>query len=279
MKLNPLNRKSNGYFARIKSEFLTLERELTDAQTALETAEAELERLQRRHQQLTEQGTRYVSSPEEKLAALAVSEARNRVSEIRGDVAQLQSRIAPLKRLATAPEALVQAKGTLDELHAQRKAAMAESERTTALITKLNQRVADLEQRIASEMQSATATLLNDESDFVVPESLTRLEAELRLAKASLTELHNKQEALQQQCQELPVAIREAEQQVTWCRAITTEIELYEQLQPVMPALARAAVARRQTGALRDARRFEIEIPPERLESAEAGLAAELTGR
>lgn len=36
---------------------------------------------------------------------------------------------------------------------------------------------------------------------------------------------------------------------------------------------------RRQTGALRDARRFEIEIPPESLESAEAGLAAELTGR
>ena len=156
---------------------------------------------------------------------------------------------------------------------------MAESEKTAALITKLNQRVADLERRIASETQSATATLLNDEGDFVVPEVLTRLEAELRLAKTSLADLHGKQAALQQQCQELPAAIREAEQQVTWYRAITTEIELYEQLQPVMPALARASVARRQTGALRDARRFEIEIPPEWLESAEAGLAAELTGR
>jgi chromosome segregation ATPase len=141
MKLNPLNRKSNGYFARIKSEFLTLEHELADAEERLEAAEAELERRQRRHQQLTEQGTRYVSSPEEKQTTLAVSEARNRVSEIRGDVAQLQSRIGPLKRLATAPEALVQAKRTLDELHAQRKVAMAESDRTTALITKVSARV------------------------------------------------------------------------------------------------------------------------------------------
>jgi chromosome segregation ATPase len=278
MKLNPLNRKSNGYFARITTEFLALERELADTQAQLETAEAELERQQRRHQ-LAKEGTRYLSSPEEKQASLAISETRNRVTDIRGDVAQLQSRIAPLKRLATAPEALAQAKQALDGLRSQIKAAMSESEITTALITKLNQRVEDLERRIASETQSATATLLNDEGDFVVPEVLTRLEAELRLAKSSLADLHSKQAALQQQCQEVPAAIREAEQQVTWYRAITTEIELYDQLQPVMPALARAAVARRQTGALRDMRHFEIEIPPEWLESAEAGLAAELTSR
>jgi chromosome segregation ATPase len=273
-----LNRKSNGYLARITTEYRALEHELADAQAQLETAEAELERQQRRYQ-LAREGTQYLSSPNDKQASLAVSEARNRVTDIRGDVAQLQSRIGPLKRLATAPEALAQAKQVLDELRSQLKTAMAESETTAALITKVSARVADLERRIASETQTATATLLNDEGDFVVPEVLTRLEAELRLAKASLTELHNKQEALQRQCQELPAAIREAEQQVTWYRAITTEIELYEQLQPVMPALARASVARRQTGALRDARRFEIEITPEWLESAEAGLAAELTGR
>ena len=62
MKLNPLNRKSNGYFARITTEFRALERELADAQAQLETAEAELERQQRRHQ-LAREGTRYLSSP------------------------------------------------------------------------------------------------------------------------------------------------------------------------------------------------------------------------
>jgi chromosome segregation ATPase len=62
MRLNPLNRKSNGYFARITTEYRALERELADAQAQLETAEAELERQQRRHQQLAEQGTRYTAS-------------------------------------------------------------------------------------------------------------------------------------------------------------------------------------------------------------------------
>jgi hypothetical protein len=60
------------------------------------------------------------------------------------------------------------------------------------------------------------------------------------------------------------------------CRADIAEIELYEQLMPVMNLFARASAARRQCDYHHDEDRFEIEIPRELVESAEGTLAAEM---
>jgi hypothetical protein len=70
--------------------------------------------------------------------------------------------------------------------------------------------------------------------------------------------------------------IREAERVFIGCRADMTEIELYEQLMPVMNLFARASAARRQSDYHHDEERFEIEIPRELVEIAQAALADEV---
>ena len=119
--------------------------------------------------------------------------------------------------------------------------------------------------------------MLDAEGEFAVPESLTKLEAELRLAKSSLTELEGKREALVAKLQEFPGAIRDAEREFIGYRADVAEIELYEQLMPVMNLLARASTARRQCDYHHDEQRFEIEIPRELIESAQTSLTAEMS--
>ena len=49
-----------------------------------------------------------------------------------------------------------------------------------------------------------------------------------------------------------------------------------EQLMPVMSAVARASAARRETSYRHDESRFEIEIPRELVEVAQAALASEV---
>mgnify|MGYP004703855701 CR=1 FL=1 len=118
--------------------------------------------------------------------------------------------------------------------------------------------------------------MLNNEVEFVVPESLTRLEAELRIGRSSLADLQNKCDTASAKLGDLPAAIREAERTFIHSRAVVVEIDLYEQLMPVMNAVARASAARRETSYRHDETRFEIEIPRELVEIAQAALADEV---
>ena len=163
-----------------------------------------------------------------------------------------------------------------DDLVAQKLATTGELEKANVLIAKVSKRVADVDARIVTETQSATQTMLDADGEFNVPEVLTRLEAELRLGKSSLAELEGKRDALLAELRELPTAIREAERVFIGCRADVVEIELYEQLMPVMNLFARASAARRQNDYHHVEDRFEIEIPRELIEPAEVALAAEL---
>jgi CRISPR/Cas system-associated exonuclease Cas4 (RecB family) len=54
------------------------------------------------------------------------------------------------------------------------------------------------------------------------------------------------------------------------------EIELYEQLMPVMNTMARASVARRQINYHHDESSFPVEIPRALIEAAGDALAAEI---
>lgn len=276
MKLNPFSKKSSAYYAKVKADFDKLDRELTAAKDQLNEAEADFERKRRRQSEVEQRGSMYSSTNAEKQAALATGEASNLVGHIKGEIGQLQSQIAPLRRIAMAPDAFAQAKKSLEDLLAQQAALIAEADKTDAQIAKVSKRIASVEERIGAETKSATATMLNEEGDFLVPESLTRLEAELRLGKASLAELQSKREDVAAQLSHLPQAINEARREFIGCRAVIAEIELYEQLVPVMNLFARASAARSQNSYGHDERRFEIEIPGDLIESAETALASEM---
>jgi predicted nucleic acid-binding Zn-ribbon protein len=276
MKLNPFNKKSTAYYDKVKAEYDKLDREMTAAREELQKAEADHERKQQRHNELSRRGSMYSSTADEAHASIAASTASHRVGAIKGEIGQLESRIRPLRRIALAPEQFAKAKKTLDDLIAEQTAINGELEKVKALIAKVGKRVTDAEARIATETQSARQQMLDADGEFVVPESLTKLEAELRLAKSSLAELEGKRDALVAKLQEFPGSIREAERVFIGCRADVVEIELYEQLMPVMNQFARASAARRQCDYRHDEDRFEIEIPHELVEAAQAALANEV---
>lgn len=105
---------------------------------------------------------------------------------------------------------------------------------------------------------------------------MTKLEVELRITRASQVELERQRDAIQGQLAGLPDAVRKARDHFIHCRAAMTEIELHEQLMPVMNALARASAARRQINYHHDESRFPVEIPRDLIEAASDALAAEM---
>lgn len=277
MKLNPFNKKSTAYYDKVRAEYDKLDREMAAAREELQKAEADHERKRRRHYELTQRGSMYSSAPEEAQASIAASAASHRVGDIKGEIGQLESRIRPLRRIALAPEQFAKAKKNLDDLIAEQAAINGELEKVKALIAKVGKRVTDAEARIATETTSARQQMLDADGEFVVPESLTKLEAELRLAKSSMADLEGKRDTLVTKLQEFPDAIHDAERVFIGCRADMAEIELYEQLMPVMNLFARASVARRECDYHHNEDRFEIEIPRELVEAAQASLSTEMS--
>ncbi|NMG17810.1 hypothetical protein [Aromatoleum bremense] len=249
---------------------------MTAAQNELREAEADCEQKERWHHELFQRGSKFSSTTEESKASYAVSAARNLVSHIKGNIGQLQSRITSPQRIAKAPEQFAQATQTLDELLARKRTATGEIERLDSLIAKVSKRIVAAEARIATETQLATQTMLDAEEEFTVPEALAKAEAELRLGKTSLADLQGKRDGLTAKLADLPKAIREAEQRFINCRAVIAEIELYEQLMPVMKQLARASATRRQSHYDHKETRFEIEIPRDLVESARSDLEDEM---
>lgn len=278
MKLNPFNKKSAGYFDKIKADHNQLSRQL--AATKMELIEAEAQHAREREKQTRLRdagGSMSMNVPPAASAHWPVfSAAHQRVDHLKSQVSNLEGQMRPLQRVLNAPEAFAQARKTLDELIAQSKASTANVETTDSQIAKLNKRIADLEARIATETKSASQALLEGEGEFVIPESLTKLEVELRIARSSLADLQSKRDMASSKLGDLPAAIRDAERTFIHCRADVAEIELYEQLMPVMNAVARASAARRETSYRHDESRFEIEIPRELVEIAQAALAEEV---
>jgi len=278
MKLNPFNKKSAGYYDKVKADHDQLSRQLAAVKKELIEAEEQHARESEKQTRLREAGgSMSMNVPPAASAHWPVfTAAHQRVDHLKSQVTSLEGQMRPLQRVLNAPEAFANAQKRLAELIAQSKAHTANVETTDAQITKLNKRIADLEARITAETKSASQTLLEGEGEFVVPESLTKLEVELRIARSSLADLQSRRDTASSKLGDLPAGIREAERTFIHCRADVAEIELYEQLMPVMSAVARASAARRETSYRHDESRFEIEIPRELVEIAQAALADEV---
>lgn len=281
MKLNPFSKKSTtGYYDRIKVQHDQLNREVTELRKELAEAKEEYTQLHEKRSRIIDAaGPMSMNTPPAAKAMWpAVNAAYQRMGQLESSVSSLEGRIHPLSRVLQAPEEFASAQKKLDDLVAQDRATTAEIERLDKLIAKINQRNAVTEARIAAETQSAAKTMQDVEGEFIVPESLIKAETELRLGQASLADLQAKKEAIITQRHGLPKAIQEATRTFINCRAAVAEIELYEQLVPVMSQLARASAAKgecRYGGSHRDTR-FEVEIPEDLIESAKAALASEI---
>ncbi len=278
MKLNPFSKKSNPYLDKIKSEHDALNLELTPLKAELAEAEAEHAAARDMQTQLRDAaGSMSINtSPSAKAHWPILCEANQRMERLKSKVSNLENQLRPLQQVLATPERFALARKELDDLMAQRKALTAEAQTADGQLAKIAKRVTDLEARIVTETKSASQTLLDTEAEFIVPETLTKLEVELRITRASQAELERQRDAVQGQLGGLPDAVREARNNFIHCRSAMAEIELYEQLMPVMNAMARASVARRQINYHHDESSFPVEIPRALIEAAGEALAAEI---
>ena len=278
MKLNPFSKKSNsGYYERIKAEFAEVKQQIEEAQAAANEAKADAEAKRQYAFELEQRGNQHSISEQERRARLAASAAQNRAGDLERKLSPLKSKLSDLRHILEGPSKLESARTTIIELRRHRNALQAEREQHSSLIAKLQKRIGELEQRIAAETHSASEMMAAADGEFVLPEALTKLDIELRVALATLENVTGKVAALDADIANIPNQLRDAERSFEHAQATVAKIELHEQLPEIYDALARASVTDHACGyrSHRESK-YEIEIPHEYIEAARAKLASEI---
>ena len=280
MKLNPFSKKTTtGYYERIKAEFAEAKQQLEEAQSAADEAKADAEAKAKYAFELEQRGNQLSISEQERRAQIAASAAQNRAGDMERKLSPLKTKLSDLRHIIEAPGKLESARTVIIELRRRRNALQTDREQHSNLIAKLQKRIGELEQRIAAETLSASETMAAAEGEFVLPEALTKLDVELRVARATLENVTGKLQALDIDIAAIPNQLREAERSFEHAQATVAKIELHEQLQHLYDALARASVADHACGyrSHRESK-YEIDIPHEYIEAARAKLASEMPG-
>ena len=278
MKLNPFSKKStSGYYERIRVEFSEAKQQFEEAQAAANEAKADAETKRQYAFELEQRGNQHSISEQERRARLAASAAQNRAGDLERKLSPLKSKLSDLRHILEGPSKLESARTTIIELRRHRNALQAEREQHSSLIAKLQKRIGELEQRIAAETHSASEMMAAADGEFVLPEALTKLDIELRVALATLENVTGKVAALDADIANIPNQLRDAERSFEHAQATVAKIELHEQLPEIYDALARASVTDHACGyrSHRESK-YEIEIPHEYIEAARAKLASEI---
>jgi hypothetical protein len=273
----PFFKKSSGYLDRIQAEYDALKNQYDEAQKSLAVAIADHEAKTRARVELEARTTdqRYLSDTEIHYRKLQ-SDAENVRRQLEYKVRDLAREMCPLRNLVTAPAELEEAKLTLRDMSRRQQALRAELDKTASQIGKVEKRVAQLEQQIASETKAACLAMAESDDEFTVPTSLGQLDVALRLAKTTLAELQKQSQHIWDQKQDTQDAIKAARGAIVAYRATVAEIELQEQLPVFIDIVAKAAVSRHLGNLGKSPDRYEITIPRETVESMMEQLNAEL---
>ena len=280
MKLNPFSKKTTtGYYDRIKVEFAEVKLQLEEAQAAANEAKADAEAKAKHAFELEQRGNQHSISEQERRARLASSAAQNRAGDLERKLSPLKTKLNELRHIVEAPGKLESARTLIIELRRRRNTLQTDRAQHANLIAKLQKRIGELEQRIAAETLSASETMAAAEGEFVLPEALTKLDVELRVARATLENVTGNLQALDIDIAAIPKQLRDAERSFEHAQATVAKIELHEQLHHIYDALARASVADHACGYRSHCEsKYEIDIPHEYIEAARAKLASEMPG-
>jgi chromosome segregation ATPase len=276
MKLNPFSKKS-GYYARIKAEHAEEQRKLEALQAEVVAAQADYEAKAQANADLERRNRSHNWTDAEVRLSRARDAAYHHVEELRRKVGEQERKVRDLRAIVDAPDKLEQSRAAIIDLRHRRSVLQAEREQQAKLISKLQRRIGDLEQRIAAETQSASEAMAAAEGDFALPESLTRLDAELRVARSTLATVTAKVQTLDIEIAAIPNQLREAQRSFKHFQADVEDIELKEQLP--WEVLARAAASAYAVDSqFRQEDEFTITIPNSYIEAARAKLTAEMPG-
>lgn len=277
MKLNPFRKKSSGYFAGLQAEF-------AEATAQLEATEAELAAAREDHavkheasRSLEAQNPQRQHLTNTEYTAWRVAEtARQRVCELEHRLRDETRRHTKLRQRIEAPQQLASTQATMVDLGEKRRTLQADRDKAQALLAKIDARISELTARIGAETEAASASMIEGDGEFVMPEALLRLDTELRVAQTTRTDLQASIESLGAELQAIPEALREARTRFLHARATVAEIELHEQMPSFIDLVARAAGSRHACHVSSPADRYEIEIERDVVAATQARLEAEV---
>jgi chromosome segregation ATPase len=247
MQLNPF-KKSGAYYNGIKSKHDALTRQVESVTTELTKAQANQQKKNEAYQELLDASNLSRFSPSERNALQQLNDAKSQVNTLEMHLRNLNSQVMELRPTVNAPESLKQVKSEIAALARHEAELNATSEKTQTQIEKFDERITMLEERILQETQIAAQSMLESEGDFVTPESLSKLDVELRIAQITQKELKAKQEVLRKELASLPLKHRELRRSLVINRALVAEIDSREALLPVMKLIARAAITKHEAG-------------------------------
>lgn len=274
MQLNPF-KKSGTYYNGIKSKYDALTRQVESTTTELAAAKANHLQRNTAYQEMLEASKLSRFSPSERNALRYLNDAESQVKTLELRLRNLNSEVMELRQTVEAPETLKKVKAEIAALARQEAELNARSEKTQTQIEKFDERITILEERIVQETQAAAQSMLESDADFVTPESLSKLDVELRIAQITQKELKAKQALLRSELESIPATQRDLRRIHISNRATVAEIDSREALLPILKLLARATIAKRAAGHTRDSRTYEVSIPTDLLDEAEAELASE----
>ena len=289
MRLNPFSKKSGGssggYYARIKAEFEQVERELAKTRKAHAQAQADYEAEKDELRRIKEALNPYrvEKSPGKSAQWQRMQNAYEIEQSLASQLRSLEEQVRELRPIVEAPAKLQEAQAALKALSAKDRQTQAERERLQDQIAKIEARLAKAEVKVKEEtlvasQQWADSTDSDEaaQTAFAPPAALMQAEIEVRMAKTSLEALQQQLQAVDTSRADLPQARHDARRAYQYARYLVSDIEMHEQLEPLLPLIARATSAAYDWSHYLDHRRYVIKLSDELVAQASSQLDAEL---
>ena len=286
MRLNPFSKKSSGgYYARIKAEFEQVERELAKTRKAHAQAQADYEAEKDELRRIKEALNPYrvEKSPGKSAQWQRMQNAYEIEQSLASQLRSLEEQVRELRPIVEAPTKLQEAQAALKALSEKDRQTQAERERLQDQIAKIEARLAKAEVKVKEETLAASQQWADStDSDeaaqtaFAPPAALIQAELEVRMAKTSLETLQQQLQAVDASRADLPQARHDARRAYQYARYLVSDIEMHEQLEPLLPLVARATSAAYDWSHYLDHRKYVIKLSDELVAQASRQLDAEL---
>lgn len=286
MRLNPFSKKSSsGYYARIKAECEQAERELAKTRKAHAQAQADYEAEKDELRRIKEALNPYrvEKSPGKSAQWQRMQNAYEIEQSLASQLRSLEEQVRELRPVVEAPAKLQEAQAALKALSQKDRQTQAERERLQDQIAKIEARLAKAEVKVKEEtlvasQQWADSTDSDEaaQTAFAPPAALIQAELEVRLAKTSLETLQQQLQAVDASRADLPQARHDARRAYQYARYLVSDIEMHEQLEPLLPLIARATSAGYDWSHYLDHRKYVIKLSDELVAQASRQLDAEL---
>ena len=286
MRLNPFSKKSSsGYYDRIKAECEQAERELAKTRKAHAQAQADYEAEKDELRRIKEALNPYrvEKSPGKSAQWQRMQNAYEIEQSLASQLRSLEEQVRELRPIVEAPAKLQEAQAALKALSAKDRQTQAERERLQDQIAKIEARLAKAEVKVKEETLAASQQWADStDSDeaaqtaFAPPAALIQAELEVRMAKTSLETLQQQLQAVDASRADLPQARHDARRAYQYARYLVSDIEMHEQLEPLLPLIARATSAAYDWSHYLDHRKYVIKLSDELVAQASRQLDAEL---